>query len=240
MFEDLVFDDLLDDIIVDKDKVRTNKLTQYVAFVLDESGSMSSRAEQAITDFNEQIDVLEKEVKEDIETFVIITKFNQNVEMGKLVSLKDVERLSEDNYHPGGTTALFDAIGLTSIEVAKKYLKDDSDATVLMVIITDGYENSSSKFTQEKLKSLIEELKATERWTFAFMGIGSEKEMFERDAFSVGFDLKNIYVASDTANMTGKYASSTTNYINAKRQGVTCSDNFFDDEETSSSKEIKE
>jgi len=43
-------------------------------------------------------------------------------------------------------------------------------ATAVVVIITDGEENSSIEFDGKKVKSMIEELQETKNWTFTFVG----------------------------------------------------------------------
>jgi hypothetical protein len=56
--------------------------------------------------------------------------------------------MTRDSYVPAGNTALFDSIG--------KVLKDaGKDAEGLLVILTDGYENASRKYTKEHIKDLI-------------------------------------------------------------------------------------
>jgi Mg-chelatase subunit ChlD len=142
MFNDL-FDDVLKDILDIEDDKRTDDITQYVAFVLDRSSSMLSIKEAAISAFNEQLDTLRKESGSDINTLVTVTQFNEAVELGETKPLPTIEMLTEDTYQPGGMTALYDAIGETTIQVAKRYREDKSDAAVLFVVVTDGTVPSS-------------------------------------------------------------------------------------------------
>ncbi len=190
MFGDLGFDDLIDDIVGDKDKVRTDDITQYVAFVIDRSGSMTSIKQKAIDAFNEQLQTLRKESGADIKTLVTITKFNDFVTPGDVIPLVSVDELNEDTYKPSGLTALFDAIGETTLSVAKRYKDDDSDAAVLFVIITDGKENASMKFNQDRIKSMVTELEKTDRWSFTFLA--ANQNPLETAVGELGLKMGNV------------------------------------------------
>lgn len=224
------FEDILDDILkTDKDKERTEDITQYVAFIVDESSSMLERKLDAIRDFNQQIETLEKESGDDIKTLVTVTQFNDQVRLGDVVSLDEINKLSEETYRPSGMTALYDAIGDTALKVAKRYRDDNSDAAVLMVIITDGMENVSQKYNADKIKSIIKELEGTGRWTFTYMGIGSEDDLFLRAAHSMGFTLGNVAVADNTADASSRYTKGVSMTYQARRSGETQTSSFYMD-----------
>ncbi len=73
----------------------------------------------------------------------------------------------------GGSTALVDAIGRTidKIDNAQKHSAEDYRAEkVMFVIITDGYENASRKYTSSQVKELIEHHKTALKWEFIFLG----------------------------------------------------------------------
>jgi hypothetical protein len=64
------------------------------------------------------------------------------------VPVGEVKFMSRDTYVPSGNTALLDSMG--------KVLKDvGKDAEGLFVVLTDGYENASRKYTKEHVKDLI-------------------------------------------------------------------------------------
>lgn len=226
-FEDLL-DNILDDIVkTDGEKERTEDITQYVAFVLDKSGSMGMRKDDAIRDFNEQIDSLREESGSDINTLVTVTQFNDEVKTGNVVSLDEIQKLNDGTYRPDGYTALYDAIGETALRLMKQYREDNSDAAVLMVIITDGMENASEKYDAEKIKSIIKDLEGTGRWTFSYMGIGSQDEMFRSAASQMGFAMGNIAVAANTAKGSSANISGTQMLYQARRVGETQTSCFY-------------
>ena len=74
--------------------------------------------------------------------------------------------LKESDYRPGGCTPLYDAIGAGIAKVNAQTQEGDS---VLVTIITDGYENASREYDLKMVKNLIDKLTA-QNWTFAFIG----------------------------------------------------------------------
>jgi hypothetical protein len=76
---------------------------------------------------------------------------------------------------PRGMTALFDAIGW-EIESTGADLsampEDKRPGTVIFVIVTDGYENSSHKYTGDQIKALVDRQRDVYGWQFQFLGAG--------------------------------------------------------------------
>lgn len=80
--------------------------------------------------------------------------------------IDDVVPLTRETYKPRGSTALLDAIG----RLIKEW-KGTTNPSV--VILTDGLENASNKFTKAHIKDLIE-AKTKEGWTFAYLGANQD------------------------------------------------------------------
>lgn len=228
------FDDIfeqINDVIDNPVKDRTDQKTQYVAFVLDMSGSMDRIRDVAIDSFNEQLQQLRKE--DDIETRVITTVFNDapvNMSGVDVVPLEDVEELTKDTYVPNGMTALYDAIGFTVNKVIREYKEDDTDTAVLFVVITDGQENDSKEYHQSDIKRMVEELEGTERWTFTFMGANQNplETAVEKMSFSVSNTLQWQSDNVGMQKMSADVGEGVTAYYNARRAGETMTANFFD------------
>jgi len=47
---------------------------------------------------------------------------------------------------------------------------DNNEASVVMVILTDGHENSSSRYSSDMIRREMDRLRATDLWSFAFIG----------------------------------------------------------------------
>jgi hypothetical protein len=232
MFNDL-FDDVLKDILDIEDDKRTDDITQYVAFVLDQSGSMKDIRQAAIDAFNEQLQTLRKESGADIKTLVTVTKFNEDIELGESKILATVKDLNESTYMPDGLTALFDAMGDTVLQVAKQYKEDDSDAAVLFVVITDGIENASTRYNQQRIKSMVEELEKTDRWTFTFLA--ANQNPLETAVAGMGMKAGNVMAFMSTekgmSSASTSMSASTSSYMASRKMRETTTDTFYDKEE---------
>lgn len=80
-----------------------------------------------------------------------------------------MKNLTLDDYSVGGNTALLDAIGDTMVKM-RENRKITKNNNVLFVIITDGEENSSTKYSQAKIKSMIKSAEVEDKWDFIFLG----------------------------------------------------------------------
>ena len=142
--------------------------------IIDKSGSMSDCIDATINGFNDQLNKirsLELEYPEQ-EILIGLTTFNDEVENHfVLQNLSVLTTFSRKNYRPNGSTALFDAIGQTCLMLEERNRLDQKIPTThVIVILTDGHENSSRNFNLGQIRSLIERLEKTEAWTFSFIG----------------------------------------------------------------------
>ena len=78
-------------------------------------------------------------------------------------------------YRPSGGTALLDAIGTTITDVAR----ETHHIPPTIVILTDGCENASTKYTQSHINDLIKLYKEKDNWNFVFLAAN-------QDAIQVG------------------------------------------------------
>lgn len=147
-----------------------NKKMELV-FILDKSGSMSGLESDTIGGFNS---LLEKQKDGLGEVSVTTVLFNDDYQLlHDHVSISEVSPLTPKNYFVGGTTALLDAIGKTIhdlIKVQRKRGRKHSAKKVLIVIITDGLENSSREYSYSKIKKLISIEQEKYGWEFLFLG----------------------------------------------------------------------
>jgi hypothetical protein len=155
--------------------MENQKKKTYYQLILDRSGSMSDCIHPTVTGFNEQLQVLRSLEKrfEDQEISVGLTMFNHEVVQVFLsTSPHRMENMTLNNFIPDGTTALFDAVGETVLGLKSRiqHELDAGIATVVVVILTDGYENASKIFNLKGISTLIQELEATGKWTFSYIG----------------------------------------------------------------------
>ena len=145
-------------------------LTEMV-FILDRSGSMSGLETDTIGGFNAMID---KQKKEDGEAYVSTVLFNDYSKViHDRIDIKEINKLTEDDYQVGGSTALIDAIGdaIHHIGNIHKYARnEDIPEHTIFAITTDGMENSSHKYSSADVKKMIERQKEKYGWEFIFVG----------------------------------------------------------------------
>ena len=143
-----------------------------ITFVLDESGSMGHIAQAARDGFNEYLD---EQVSHGGPTWWTLTTFNTRTNT-RFAAIPGAEvRPIGDDYSPGGMTALYDAVG-RSVTKTQRYLErlgDDRPSDVIVVILTDGMENASRKWTARQVFDLITEAEDS-GWQFVFLGANQD------------------------------------------------------------------
>jgi uncharacterized protein YegL len=148
---------------------KKKKTTEIVA-ILDRSGSMQNLMNDLIGGF----DSLIKEQKETGEPRkVTVASFDNEYELlYDGVDIEDVESL-QDKIYARGSTALLDAVGKT-INTIKNRISNmkpkDQPEKVMVLVTTDGYENSSCEFKLSDIKKEIKKLEEEMGWEFIFTG----------------------------------------------------------------------
>lgn len=138
-----------------------------LVFVLDKSGSMSGFEQDTIGGYNS---VLAENRKKEGNIYVTTVLFNhENSTLHNREPISKVKNLTLDDYSVGGNTALLDAVGIT-IDKIRENRKITKNNNVLFVIITDGEENSSRKYSRDKIKSMINSAEKEDKWDFIFLG----------------------------------------------------------------------
>jgi hypothetical protein len=86
--------------------------------------------------------------------------------------IADVSNLTDADYNPSGCTALLDALGDTikSVHKLHKRLSKDERPQTIVVVMTDGEENASRRFDNEKVKKLVSKRRDKNGWEFLFLG----------------------------------------------------------------------
>ena len=199
--------------------------------IVDKSGSMSDCIDNTINGFNEQVNKiteLEKEFPEH-EITIGLTSFNHEVYHNFFYSKpKDVRKLNKESYIPSGSTAFLDAIGkcVAFIEKDIKIHEKELNTTVVVVILTDGYENASGMFKLDDIRKSISRLEETGKWTFSFIGatldavdVAASMNIKTKNSFS--FEKENM-----NNEVWNKLSDSMGNYMNKKDKGRNLDDMF--------------
>jgi len=201
-------------------------LTELV-FILDKSGSMGGLETDTIGGYNS---MLEKQKAVEGECHITTVLFDNNYELlHDRIDIKAVSPITEKEYAVGGSTALLDAIGRTIHKIgnAQKYTADDYRAEkVMLIIITDGEENSSREYSAEKVRAQIERQKAKYGWEFVFLGANIDA-VATAGRFGIGADRAVDYLAdSEGTNLNFAVMSAA---VAEFRESATISDEHFDE-----------
>ncbi len=134
--------------------------------MLDESGSMTPQQRTIISGFNEQIQTMKHEEQDNsVQYLVSLVKFSSEPRAVFIdLPLAQVPELTIASYRPGGSTALYDAIGVT---IGKA---EPGEGNVLITIMTDGQENSSKEWNRNTIQTLIKLRQNENKWGFAYFG----------------------------------------------------------------------
>ena len=147
-----------------------NNITELV-FIIDRSGSMAGLESDTIGGFNSMI---EKQKRQDGVCYVSTVLFDDESEvLHDRIKLADIPKMTEDDYCVRGCTALIDALGgaIHHIGNIHKYARnEDVPEHTMFVVITDGQENASRRYTSEQVKKMIERQKEKYGWEFLFIG----------------------------------------------------------------------
>lgn len=160
----------------------TIKHTNYYCVVLDESGSMYSHASDTTGSLQQFFDA-QKNISNDHSIFQINT-FNHECKTRWTGSIS--EKLTYD-YNPTGNTALYDAI-CQSIENTRQTVdiltrvSGSKPEFIYVIILTDGYENASTKYNRDTTKALIQTMTNEHKWNFVYLGAN-------QDSFQTGGSL---------------------------------------------------
>jgi uncharacterized protein YegL len=144
-----------------------------VNFIQDRSGSMASAWEETLSGYRAFVDDLrQKSYGTDVEYLFSLTTFDTLVEtpiVAARIGEVDVDELKK--HGPRGMTALYDAVGITI-----KNTEDNPQGAekIIVVIVTDGQENSSREWSKEKLNKAIDMKLGLGNWTFTYLGTQPE------------------------------------------------------------------
>ena len=208
-----------------------NKPTTCVAFVLDQSGSMSSTKTDAINGYNEHVQQCRQYAKEQ-NILVSLVTFNSDVyEHMWLQSVDNLQEASADNYHPDGTTAFRDALGYTIQKLSQTAPKGE-DVSFLVIVFSDGAENASKHISPSILKELVDTRQKQKNWTFSYVGCG--EKIVQQVHQETGIPISNMALWDNKTSKSTKRgmkrcAEKMNKYFACRSVGVQAMYNYHSD-----------
>ncbi|EMA3641541.1 hypothetical protein U2T78_002243 [Providencia stuartii] len=139
-----------------------------------------------------------------------------------------VPNLTLEDYQVGSNTALLDAVGdtISKMQENRKITKNNN---VLFVIITDGEENSSHKYSQSKIKSMIKSAEMEDKWDFIFLGANIDA-ITAADSIGISRSKATGYVQDKTGY--DKAYKAINNAVESKKNAAPISEEWKKEVET--------
>jgi len=158
----------------------------HTYFLLDRSGSMRPIAKDMIGAFNSYLDEQRHQTNAHGMRFTLV-QFDTNQPFEVLwdgVPMNKAAELSADVFRPRGGTPLYDAMGsmIEHIEQREEKMPDTEREAVVLVVLTDGEENSSRRFKREEVFNRLQQKREKRGWTTVFLGAN-------QDSYEAGGDL---------------------------------------------------
>lgn len=144
-----------------------------LGFVVDRSGSMAEM------DTREVCGSLNKVVKDQLDTgkeiLTWLYTFDDECDIvHRCVNAKDV-KITKAQIEPRGCTALYDAMKKTIKDIGADLRNmNDRPGKVIVVILTDGEENSSKNATRNEVMDMVKEQQEKYSWEFIFLGANQD------------------------------------------------------------------
>jgi len=138
----------------------------------------------------------------------------------RFIDIQQIPALTRQTYIPRASTPLLDAMG-RGINDLEECLSDLDEAErpskVIMVIITDGQENSSREFQKDQIVKMISEKKVKGDWQFVFLSADLDAI---GDAVSIGIDMDStLHFKKSAKGSTDAWKSLSARTSNFRIEG---------------------
>jgi Mg-chelatase subunit ChlD len=193
------------------------KDTTHIAVLLDRSGSMGDIKDDAIGGFN--CFLKEQKAAGANATLTLVQFDTESTDVvHESMPILEVPDLNHQTFQPRGGTPLLDALGQT-IDNTGRALAAIPEANrpnkVVFVVITDGQENSSHRYTKASVKEKIDHQSGQYNWQFVFLG--ANQDAFD-EAGAVGIAMGNAANFAP-ARMQVAFAATAANVASYRRSG---------------------
>ena len=166
-----------------------------VNFIQDRSGSMANVWDETVSGFEIFLKQLkEGQEKDGIDYLFSLTCFDTQIDTPIVAQKLDIDAFVKTfkKHGPRGSTALYDAAGKTI-----KAVEDNRHGAekIIVVICTDGQENSSREWSKEALHASIDAKCNAGDWTFTYLGTQPET-WDDATTLGVGAGATSTYVGA--------------------------------------------
>jgi hypothetical protein len=206
-----------------------------IALIRDHSGSMTRIAKYAARDYNATVHSVRAAAEAtQQETFVSVLElgYGHTSEVRTVIDGQPVQALipiAENAYTTNGGTPLWDSVGDAIDNLLRHPRANDPEAAFLVSLTTDGQEMHSRRHSARSICAKMEQLIATDKWTFIFRVPRGDVRALVRlgvhEGNILGWDQSERGVATAQAQTT----QAMTDYMSGRAKGMTSTKRFFAD-----------
>ncbi len=201
-----------------------------IVLVIDRSGSMSIIKDEAEAGVNRFI---EEQKAQPGEARLTLVHFDDQYDV--VYDGVPIGNVPKYSLAPRGMTALLDAVGRAVNTVGERLDKmpeEDRPGHVIVVIVTDGQENSSHEFTKAQVREMVDRQQSKYNWKFTYLGAGP-------DAYAEGMgmgvpaaavcqftprNVGEVFTSASASSSSSRSASSSSrsamSYTDAQRKAM--------------------
>ena len=183
-----------------------------VLFIIGMSGSMGGEETEAavVNGFNKVI-AEQRLIPGEVRVSTVLFNNHSQV-LHDRVPLSEVKEMERTDYRPFGSTALLDAVKTSLVRLHQKR-KGVTELQPLVVIMTDGHENSSRVTMRDEVKAFVTLLRES-GWQFLYFGANVDHFA---EARGLGID-EDDAMAFDVGEKGVSYCMETTSRAVRKKR----------------------
>ncbi len=187
----------------------TDPQRSLIAVLLDRSGSMETIKSDTEGGFNAFV---AKQHGQSGDARVTLAQFDTDYDV--VYANRPIDEVPPLDLQPRGMTALYDALGRLITDVGAELAakpEDERPGSVVVVVLTDGHENSSREWSHDAVSAAIRRQEREYSWDFLFLGANMDAVAIgQRLGFAA--DRSLTYAASGEGvsaafNASGDYVS---------------------------------
>lgn len=189
--------------------------THYVV-IMDGSSSMQHIAKETVDGLENYINGLKKD-SEGNDKFSLF-EFD-GLDVNQKVWKTPLDRAEKPLYQPSGMTNLNDAVGSVIMRVSRdlEKLPLENRESVVVCILTDGYENCSNQYSTEDIKNMIS---VSEECGWGYVFIGANIDAFSANKFGINSN-SVINIGGSNSGAYTNLAAKSSRMSKSLRGGMT-------------------
>lgn len=191
----------------------------HITVILDRTGSMEGIRDDTIGGFNTFLKQQKQEPGRATVTLVQFDTQDPYEVIHKFKPLEDIPDLTRETFVPRAATPLLDAMGrgINDLEDTLADLPRGKRPTgIVMVIVTDGQENSSHEFSKDQIARMVKEKQEKAGWQFVFLSADLEAVS---DAIAIGVHQGSAMAFDKTARGTSLAFAASSRWVSNYRSG---------------------